>query len=387
VLWIALGLAALACGTAWAEAYRPSDDAEVLERLPTPGAEHRELRALRDEVKAHPDRPALALSLARRYIELGRTDSDPRYYGYAEAVLARWLRPPHPHPDALVLRATVLQNRHDFQAARADLEAALRVNPRLPQAWLTRAAIHEVQGDYAAALGSCLALARLAASLTAAVCLESALSLSGQLQSAYERLRRVVAASAGKGDELPWARVTLAEMAERLDRPEEAESWYRAALAAGRRSPYLLTTYADFLLDRKRPVDVIALLEGETRADPLLLRMTLAEQQLNHPRCADHTAMLKARFEASRARGDLSHQGDESRYTLYILHDPTTALKLALANWSAQKEPRDARLVLEAAHAAGQPEAARPVREFVERSGLEDARLERLLADGGASGT
>lgn len=382
-----MGLGAFACGVVRAEAYRPSDDAEVLERLPTPGTERRELRALREEVKAHPDRPALAMALARRYIELGRIDSDPRFYGYAEAVLARWLRLPHPHPEALVLQATVLQNRHDFQAALADLEAALRGNPRLAQAWITRAAIHEVQGDYPAALRSCLALAKLRASLTAAVCLESALSLSGQLQFAYERLRRVVTESAGNGEDLLWAGTTLAEMAERLDRPQEAEHWYRAALAAGRRSPYLLATYADFLLDRKRPADAITLLEKETRADPLLLRLTLAEQQLNHPRCASHTAMLKARFEASRARGDMSHRGDESRYTLYILHDPTTALKLALANWSAQKEPRDARLVLEAAHAAGQPEAARPVREFLERSGLEDARLERLLADGGASRT
>jgi tetratricopeptide (TPR) repeat protein len=341
------------------------------------------LRRLREALKAAPNRRDLALALARCYIQLGRGNADPRYYGHAEAVLAPWLASPNPDPETLVLRATVLQNRHAFQPALADLDAALRQNPRLAQAWLSRAAILEVQGDYPGALRACLAVARAAASLAGAVCLESALSLSGQAESAYQRLSARVAVARANPDELAWARLILGELAERLGRSATAESWYRMAARTDTRSIYLLSTYADFLLDRDRPEEVVELLEGETRADPLLLRLTLAERRLNHPRHAEHLAALRARFEASRARGDTSHQGDEARYALYLAGDAELALRLASANWAVQREPRDARILLEAAREAGRPEAGRAVAEFLARTRLEDVRLQNLLSHGG----
>ena len=374
MLWALTGISA-------AEPYVPARDDEVLERLPASGGERRELRQLRAELGRNPGDRRLALALARRYIALGRADSDPRYYGYAEAVLSPWLEPRDPWPEALMLRATVLQNRHAFEPALADLDEALRNNPRLAQAWLVRASIQEVRGDYPGALRSCLALAKLGESLASAVCLNSALSLSGQAESAYARLAAALKDAVGEPEERLWAWTTLGEMAERLGRPAAAEEAYRAALALGLRSAYLLATYADFLLDQDRAAEAAALLENETRADPLLLRLTLAEQRLRHPRFAAHAADLKARFEASRLRKDATHQSDEARYALHIERNAAEALRLALANWSVQREPRDARLLLEAARAAGRPEAAAPVLEFLTRTRLEDARLAPLLTD------
>jgi hypothetical protein len=72
------------------------------------------------------------------------------------------------------------------------------------------------------------------------------------------------------------------------------------------------------------------------------------------------------------------HRGDEARFTLHLLNEPRAALELALANWEAQREPRDARIVLEAALAAGKPGAAQPVIEMLERTSLEDMRLAGL---------
>lgn len=364
-----------------AEPYIPVEDAVVLERLPVAGAERRELRRARAELAAQPGGPGPALALARRYIALGRAEADPRYYGHAEAVLAPWLDRPDPPPEAWVLRATLLQNRHDFAAALRDLDAAVRRDPRSAQAWLTRAAILEVQGDYPAALRSCWALAGLDASLGAAVCLGSVSSLAGRGEAAYRQLRAAVADSGAEDrDELLWARTTLAEMAERLGHADEAEADYRAALGLGRRSPYLWAAYADFLLNHDRPAEVVGLLEDQVRADGLLLRLVLAEQRLGRPGFAGHAADLAARYAANQARGDASHLGEESRYALWIGHDPAAALRLAQANWSAQREPRDARALLEAAQAAGQPEAARPVLDFLARSGLQDVRLAPLVA-------
>jgi hypothetical protein len=103
-----------------------------------------------------------------------------------------------------------------------------------------------VQGDYPAALRSCLALARLTDSLFATVCMHSALSLSGQAQASYEQLLRVVSNSNEDPEEMTWAYTLLGELAERLNLVGEAEVWYQKAIGQGHRSVYLLATYADF---------------------------------------------------------------------------------------------------------------------------------------------
>jgi len=321
------------------------------------------------------------LQLVRRYIELGRAESDPRYYGYAEASLMPWMQTAHPAAETLTLRATLFQNRHDFPAALDNLNKAIAQQPRLAQAWLTKALILEVQGNYTAALNSCLPLTKLASTLTATVCMTSTLSLSGHIDSAYQQLNQTIQ---NTPDEQPqdkqWALITLAEMAERQGNDAAAEQHYRQAFDLKLRSGYLLATYADFLLDHKRYNEVIDLLQKETRADGLLLRLSMAEQHINLPAFTSHKEILEARFAASRMRGDTSHQGDEARFMLHVLQQPEQALALAQQNWSVQREARDAKILLEAALACGKTkQAAQPTLDFLAQSRLQDVRLQPLI--------
>jgi hypothetical protein len=53
-------------------------------------------------------------------------------------------------------------------------------------------------------------------------------------------------------------------------------------------------------------------------------------------------------------------------------------LQLAKQNYAVQREPRDARVLLEAAVAAKNPSAAQPVQDWLRRSGFEDATIRRL---------
>lgn len=363
-----------------AEAYIPKDDSEVLEHLPLALSDRTRLKSLKDRVESKQNDLRSALELARSYISTGRNLSDPRYYSYAEAVLAPWVQNDEAEPQTLILMATILQNRHDFQAALAKLKTALESNPRQLQAWLTKAAIHEAQGDYSAALRSCLTLAHFSTSLPAAVCLNSALSLSGQAQYAYDQLSSAVTQSKTQPEEMAWAYTVLGEMAERLDNDKAAEAWYRKAQATGFRSNYLIMTYADFLLRKKLFDAAYQLLKQETASDALLLRLTLAEQELQLGGYHAHVEMIKERIAAARARGNNLHQSDEARFYLQVLGDAETALGLAEANWSVQNEPRDARLLLESAIAANKPHAAQPVLEFLEKTRLEDSRLRPLTA-------
>jgi hypothetical protein len=141
---------------------------------------------------------------------------------------------------------------------------------------------------------------------------------------------------------------------------------------------FLLAVYADFLLDRGRAADVVALLGGWSHSDPLLLRLALAEQATRSPALGDRIRTLKARFDAATRRGDRLHQQEEARFQLHLLGDKARALALARENWALQREPRDARILLEAAIAANDPAAARPVLEWLARSGYEDPGLRRL---------
>jgi hypothetical protein len=122
------------------------------------------------------------------------------------------------------------------------------------------------------------------------------------------------------------------------------------------------------------------MLSEKTRIDSLLLRVALAKQQLGDNDLPNIVTQLKARFAASRLRGENLHQGDEARFTLSLLKQPQQALQLAQANWVSQREPKDARILLEAAIAAHNPAAAQSVIELLNTTGMESMQLRQLAA-------
>ncbi|HRY14738.1 MAG TPA: hypothetical protein P5330_02555 [Candidatus Competibacteraceae bacterium] len=379
---VLLGVLLSVAGSALATPFVPADPEQVLERLPLAATDSqaREQQGLRRGLAEQPNNWELALRVARRNLEIGRAEADPRYYGYAQAALAPWWNQASPPPKALLLRAVLRQNRHDFDGALADLRQVLAAQPRHPQAWLTQAVIQQVQGEPAAALRSCLALRRLANALLFHTCLSGALGRNGQAEFAYASLWRALEnAPEADVDERLWALTVLAETAEQRGDAQAAETHFHAALALGRRNIYLLGAYADFLLDQNRPADARELLRGEQQADNLLLRLALAEQRLDDPAWRRHAEILEARFVAARQRGDNTHVATEARLKLDLRQQPAAALELARRNWAqGQREPQDARLLLEAALAADQPNAAREVLDWLARVKLEDQRLAEL---------
>jgi tetratricopeptide (TPR) repeat protein len=147
------------CQTLCAAPFIPETDDQVLERLPLSGNPvASELRRMRKQLQEALDNLALALQLANRYLVLAREESDPRYLGYVQAALLPWWDLKTPPPEVLMFRATVRQNRHEFVAALRDLARVIERQPRNAQAWLTAAVIHQVRGDYGAAMRYCLAL-------------------------------------------------------------------------------------------------------------------------------------------------------------------------------------------------------------------------------------
>jgi hypothetical protein len=362
----------------------PVDDGVVLERLPSrptdPG--QIELRRLRSIVAANPRDPAAAVALARHNFDLALSDGDPRYVGYAEAALRPWNHASRATVDVLIVMAQLAQYRHEFARAMDYLDRALVIDPEEPEALAWRAAIHMVQAEYGAAREDCARLAQTASELLATGCEAHVDAMTGATQAAYARLRGVLTRHPDARPTLKlWTLTLLADMAHRSGNDIAAEAHYRAALALGLTDQYLLAAYAEFLLDIGKAREVVMLLQPWERSDSLLLLLARAERVLGLPGADRHARSLRARYEASTKRGERLHVQDEARFRLEFLHDPQGALALAVENWSHQKEPRDAQLLLEAALAARQPIAARPALAWLAASGFEDPGLLRLAAD------
>ena len=359
----------------------PQSDGLVLETVPgaaDPAA--RKLHALDRALSTDRTNLGLALETAGLDIVQSRRLGDPRYLGHAEAALARWPLSPATPPPVLLLRAIVMQSTHDFAGSIAALNRVLQAQSASAQAWLTLASVHQVQADYPAALHDCGQFATHTLGLAPDVCSAGVMALTGHATIALGALTASMAVNAGEARAQPelveWAATLAAEIAERLGDPS-AEQRYRTALALDPDDPYLLGAWSDFLLDRHRPREVVALLRSpdRTRIDPLLLRLALAEQQTGAPSLEAHVADLAARFETSRLRGDTIHRREQARFELHLQHQPDRALTTAQANWSTQREPADARVLLEAALAANRPEASAPVRDWIARNHVEDCRL------------
>jgi len=202
---------------------------------------------------------------------------------------------------------------------------------------------------------------------------------TGQLSSAYATLQQALAL-ARYDDQRLWLLTRLGEVSAWLGQNARAERHYRDALALGQDDGYLLAAWADFLLDNKRAADVVKLLAAWEASDPLLLRLAEAETLLQMPAAKAHVQALDDRFAAAKLRGDTTHRAEEARFQLRLRKNAGLAVQLASANYQVQKEPRDLRVLLEAALAARDAGAARPGHDWLQRTGFEDARIRALAA-------
>jgi Tfp pilus assembly protein PilF len=382
-------LLACICALATATPFTPASDAQVLATVPARASDPaaRELAALRQAWRQQPGDLAVALRLAERSFAQVAVEGDPRYIGQAQAVLQPWWTLAAPPVGVRVLRAQLLQFDHHFDAALADLDAALAAQPDNGTAWSWRTAILMVQADYAQARQSCERLAPLATPLIGAACLAQVDSVTGHAAAAAAHLRAALDANPqADAAERLWALTRLAENDERRGAYPQAEAAFRTALALGLSDVYLQAAYADFLLDRGRPAEVLTLLADGARADVLLLRLALAAQAAGTRDASRWRNALAARFDAARQRGDTSHRKEESRFVLALnavagdTGATARALQLAQQNFAEQREPADARILLEAALAARQPAAARPALDWMAVNRVESVALQGLAA-------
>jgi hypothetical protein len=366
---------------AQAAPFAPVSDSEIVQKLPARW--DAAARQQRDAWARDPQQLPLALATARAAIDRARLQGDPRELGLAQAALAPWWSMAQPPAAVRLLRATLLQSQHRFDAALQDL-AALLQDRSAPlavqaQAGLTQVAVLQVTGRLSEAMQACTALRAPrfdalgpALSVPARACAAELRSLRGQPAQAAAELAQL--AHEAPGDR--WLALLRAELAQRMGDDAAAQARFREAVA-GDAAVYAVAAYADWLLERGRERAVLELLRSHdaAEADALALRRAIALHRLHDPRALAAAAALAAQFDAARRRGENLHAREQARLALDVQGQPERALSLARDNWARQKEPADAVLLLRAAVAAGQPTAADALRAWTSDPAAIDVRL------------
>lgn len=321
--------------------------------------------------------PQAAAQAAQQAITLARETADPRYLGRAQGVLAPWWDKPDAPAALVVLQATVQQGRHEFAAARATLERALKRDPSQAQGWLTLATLERVAGRYAQALVACRQVASAGAALYAAACELETTSLQGRHDEARRGLQALALQAPNRATRA-WLTSVLAESEERAGRDAPALAAYQASLALAP-DGYTALAAADLLLRTGKPAAALKQLDGQPAGDAVLLRRARALKAMNDPRWQVLAKELRERFAALDARGDdpATHARERAMAALWLDGDGAAALAASRLNLTLQKEPLDWWLALRSAELAQQPGELARLKQALAATGLRDARLVR----------
>ena len=375
-------MVAAAAQAAAADRFVPTDPnfivANVRQVTPDPG-----LRDLITRWRADPANEAAAVDLAEGFLERARRLREPMFVGRAEAVLAVAVTRPAASATAQRLYAETLQYRHDFSAAEAMLGTALRTAPFDAAARAQRASLRLVRGDFAGARADCARLMAggAAGQAIALACLAQVHAGSNRLEQGRALLAAYPAPPVHHAAIRAYWFTVRGELFERANHLDRAIADYSAALALEPQNDSIRATLADALLARGERHDARELLNVERPGLALLVRRagcaSGAERETLRARAVAWLAL-------ERARGDSVHAREAALLALDG-GDVAGALTAAQANFHAQKELADVRLLARAAVAAQDPKARQQLIEWLRRTGYRDAVTENIL-DGGSAG-
>lgn len=312
---------------------------------------------------------AARLDAAKRMIEGGRVNGDPRTLGYAEALLEPWRDEDSSPSEALVLRATIEQARHHFSRARALLDQVLLRDATHPQALLTRATIATVTGDYDLARRDCQALRPIAAD-AGAICGAGVDAVTGAELRALQTLR--IAAGRTRGAMRAWAIACLGQVLEQRGEADAAMKAYRTSIEIDE-DVVTRVAFANLLFSQRRHRDAQQVLATAPAVDAVLLLRWQIGRALREP-VDDLRVQLHDRFAQAASRGELVHTREAAQFALEDgrIDD---ALRLARDNWSAQREPADLLVLARAARAANDLATKLEAASWVRQTRLRDVRL------------
>ncbi len=365
-----------------AEPIVPASDSEVIEILPVVSGSRAEARRLRKQLMQQPKDPALALAVAKRYLDQAHELGDPRFAGMAMSAIEGWTDEATMPDGILLMRANLQQYLHEFDASARSLQRLLArpsAQPR-PQGWLTLATVRRVQGRYADSDAACRQVDLAGAALHAQACIAENAALRGDVDGARATFKQLLATPALAAATQAWLTTSLAELEQRSGRASAADGAFRSALKLDA-DAYATLAYADFLIEQKRPGEALALLKNQARSDAVVLRLAIAGTQAKAASAAADVTEMRERITLANQRPDAKvfHGREQAMFALFVEGRPDQALELARGNVAQQREPLDLLVLAQAARASGQAAALQEAQRLTQEIGLRDARVQALL--------
>ncbi len=374
--------------------YTPSSLDEVLVRLPdsmvalrlaTPTKSSDELLDP-SENKRITNPLSQQLKKAQKFLKLAQQDNDPSWYGYAHAALAPWWNNNIELPQLALLKAIILQQRHEFPEALLEINKVLLLQPRNVQARLIRAQVNMMQVQYGLAAKDCQEILWLENPVMGINCLAQVEGLTGKGQKAMEKLTDSINSSLDLNEILlVELHISLATIAHRYNDSALALSHYQQAYAIRPNNNYLLEQYSDFLMENRRENLLLALFSNSSMSIDLKIKRVQLLQNMEEIVPSNLIVELTDFFENAKTRKNLFPHKEYAKWLLLTTQDYDQALNAAMDNWAMQKAPGDALLVLQAALASQQLQRAGPVMSWLKDTGLYDYRIEATLMSFGVS--
>jgi len=376
-----------------AKSFIPKDVDIVLYKIPASSLSYQKQTRLRSPTNKSVDWISVNKKIESLLV-IGRVDSDPRYFGQAEAIIRPYLQDANVPHSTLLLWADILQHGHEYSASLTVLDSILnrlkiesrRRNQSIKIAThLMRATIYIAQGNVKKAMQDCRALIGKTSMLISITCIAQAKSVTGEL----ERSRLLLSAQlnnvnpameASDGSSIrAWAYTTLGEISMHLALERDAEKSFQNGLRHNPNDYYLAERYCDLLIEQKRFIECITLVKDKTHVTPLLLRAAISEKNIEQSKSRYYRSLIKKKLDIAPDTGRGEHLRDLAIYNLTLRHNSKLAYKYASQNWQTQKQFEDALILVQAANSLGRDlDSLEAFQNLTEKFPL-DSRVKKLI--------
>jgi Tfp pilus assembly protein PilF len=274
-----------------------------------------------------------------------------------------------------IAAADAAQSRHDFAAARAELDRLLAAEPGDLEARLMSANLRLLAGDYAAARADCRYVIEAGALLAGTVCLASAQTGPGSVG----RARAMIAAPGeyddhdeATGELMLWRLLTMADLSSRAGDAKAALAFLERAHAIDPGHEEARTQLAERVLAGGNMERALSLASAPGASPSRLVVRLRAALALGDPRADAWRRELEGMLASDRRRGLPPHLREEGELALHVDGNAESALTFARLNFVTQKDTRDLRLLAASASASSDAHALASLRAWMVETGFED---------------
>jgi tetratricopeptide (TPR) repeat protein len=367
------------------ERFIPSmSEVVVNESIHSVGVRTGELRLLERAWQASPNNLDASLSYARAVFIIGLQEADLRWFGSAKAALLPWWKSSDLPAEGFFVRGLVKQGFHEFDEGLKDINLAIQKDPNKPEFWSWRFSLHLLRSDINGARQDMLGITQLFGVKEANIYSAILSYRTGQAEKAIELLKAAIKDSNYQDSfSQDWLNFHLGEAYRLVGNSEQAINVWEKQLRKNPKSHLIRLSLSELYNYKGMYQKVLKVsglgAESYLITDALLVQALLASKALKDPIESKLVTQIEARLKSQAMREEIIIERPKLIYFIRYGKNPESGLTLSIDNWKLQNELPDAVLFIEAALLVNKPMAAKPVIDWVNKTGIKDQELAALI--------